>query len=150
MNFLRSYSLNKFPPILEDSGIPQITQTAYRKGVSCQDSIFASQEAIEKFTSDSNTVYTCFYDLASKVRVVQKAPEPKSVTAIQHMHTIFPIFGLPEILVTYNGPSFVSQEFEEFLHRNGIKHKTTDPYHPPSNGLAEWVVQIFKKEIRKM
>ena len=24
-----------------------------------------SQEAIEKFTSDGDTVYTCFYDLAS-------------------------------------------------------------------------------------
>ena len=49
-----------------------------------------------------------------------------------------------------NGPSFVSQEFEEFLRRNGIKHKTTDPYHPTSNGLAERAVQIFKKGIRKM
>ena len=66
------------------------------------------------------------------------------------MHTIFSTFGLPEILVTDNSPSFVSQEFEEFLHRNGIKHKTTNPYHAVSNGLAEQAVQIFKKGIRKM
>ena len=44
----------------------------------------------------------------------------------------------------------MSREFEEFLRRNGIKHKTTDPYHPASNGLAERAVQIFKKGIRKM
>ena len=55
----------RISPILEDSGLPQITQTAYRKRVSCQDSIFASQEAIEEFSSDGDTVYTCFYDLAS-------------------------------------------------------------------------------------
>ena len=66
------------------------------------------------------------------------------------MDTIFSTFGLPEILVTNNSPSFVSREFEEFLHRNGIKHKTTDPYHPASNGLAERAVQIFKKKIIKM
>ena len=76
-----------------------------------------------------------------------------SITAtvtIQHMHTIFSTFGLLEILVTDNGPSFVSREFEEFFCLNGIKHKTTDPYHPASNGLAKRAVQIFKKGIRKM
>ena len=73
-----------------------------------------------------------------------------ATVTIQHMRTIFSTFGLPEILVTDNVPSFVSREFEEFLRRNGIKHKTTDPYHPASNGLAERVVQIFKKGIRKM
>ena len=58
-------------PILENSGIPQITQTAYRKGVSCQDSIFTSQEANEKFTSDGDTVYTRVYDLASAFNTVE-------------------------------------------------------------------------------
>ena len=66
---------------------------------------------------------------------------------IQHMRTIFSLFRLAEILVTDNSPSFVNLEF---LHRNGIQHKTTDPYHQASNGLAEWAVQIFKKGIRKM
>ena len=61
----------RISPILEDSGIPQITQTAYRKGVSCQDSIIASQEANEKFTSDGDSVYTCFYDLASAFDTIE-------------------------------------------------------------------------------
>ena len=61
----------RISPILEDSGIPQITQTAYRKGVSCQNSISASHEAIEKFTSDGDTVYTCFHDLASAFDTVE-------------------------------------------------------------------------------
>ena len=29
----------------------------------------------------------------------------------------FLVFGIPEVLVTDNGPSFVSEEFEEFLSR---------------------------------
>ena len=45
---------------------------------------------------------------------------------------------------------WVSREFEELLHWNGINHKTSDTYHPASNGLEEQVMQIFKKGIRKM
>ena len=44
---------------------------------------------------------------------------------------------------------FVSQEFEEFLKKNGVKHTTFAPYHPASNGLAERAVQIVKKGLKK-
>jgi len=39
-------------------------------------------------------------------------------------------------------------EFELFLEKNGVKHLTTAPYHPASNGLAERAVKIVKKGIR--
>ena len=35
------------------------------------------------------------------------------------------------------------------LQRNGVKHITTSPYLPSSNGLAEWAVQTFKNGLRK-
>ena len=44
---------------------------------------------------------------------------------------------------------FVSQEFEEFLRKNGISHVMSAPYHPASNGLAERAVQIVKKGLKK-
>lgn len=38
--------------------------------------------------------------------------------------------GLPEILVTDNGSTFTSDEFEDFLKKNGIdRHKKTPPYY---------------------
>ena len=50
-------------PFLEDSSHPQLTQSAYRKNVSCVDSIFASQEAVRFFTAEGDHVYSSFYDL---------------------------------------------------------------------------------------
>jgi len=47
-------------------------------------------------------------------------------------------------------PNFTSDEFESFLHANGIAHTRTAPYHPALNGLAELAVQNFKLGIRRL
>ena len=62
---------------------------------------------------------------------------------------MFSQFGLPEVLVTDNGSCFVSEKFETFLLNNGVKHITSAPYHPATNGLAERAVQIVKKGLKK-
>ena len=66
------------------------------------------------------------------------------------MRILFAQFGLPETIVTDNGSCFVSEEFEAFLNGNGIKHITSAPYHPSSNGLAERAVQILKSGLKKV
>ena len=63
---------------------------------------------------------------------------------------MFAKFSLPEMIVTDNGTGFVSEEFESFLRSNGIKHTTSAPYHPASNGLAERAVQIVKRGLKKV
>ena len=63
--------------------------------------------------------------------------------------SLFARFGLPETIFTDKGTRFVSQEFEEFLRKNGVKHTTSAPYHPASNGLMERAVQIVKKDLKK-
>ena len=47
--------LNRMTPILDEAGIPQLTQAAYRKNVSCTDFIFASHEVFSK--KESATTY---------------------------------------------------------------------------------------------
>ena len=61
----------RITPLLEAAGIPQVTQTAYREGVSCTDSVFSGLEATAKFQADGDNTCTCFYDLASAFDTVE-------------------------------------------------------------------------------
>ena len=72
-----------------------------------------------------------------------------SSCVIEELRTLFARFGLPEMIVSDNGTCFVSREFEEFLRKNGVKHTTSAPYHPSSNGLAERAVQVIKRGLKK-
>ena len=73
-----------------------------------------------------------------------------SKVIIENLKMIFARLGLPETVVSDNASYFVSQEFENFLQRNGIRHITSAPYHPLSNGLAEQAVQVFKTGMKRM
>ena len=73
-----------------------------------------------------------------------------SAHVINVLRVIFSRFGLPHQLVSDNGTQFVSSEFEHFLKTNGIRHITSAPYHPATNGLAERFVQTFKTALRAM
>ena len=72
-----------------------------------------------------------------------------STATVDRLRQTFSTQGLPEIIVSDNGSNFTSKEFETFLKLNGIKHITTAPYHPVSNGLTEKAVQTVKEGIKK-
>jgi len=88
-------------------------------------------------------------DAHSKWIEVMVTPISTSTVVIEELRDKFSQFGIPETIVTDNGSCFTSAEFELFLEKNGVKHLTTAPYHPASNGLAERAVQIVKKGIKK-
>ena len=71
-----------------------------------------------------------------------------AVKTIKVLRRMFAANGLPEHVVTDNGPQFVSEEFVQFLKENGIKHTRSAPYHPASNGLAERFVQSLKTALK--
>ena len=69
---------------------------------------------------------------------------------IEKLRGVFATHGLPVILVSDNGPSFISEDFKAFMKFNGIQHIFTAPYHPSSNGQAERTVRTFKEVMKKM
>ena len=72
-----------------------------------------------------------------------------SQATIEKLRLVFSIPGIPEVIVSDNGTAFTSEEFTEFVRSNGIKHLTSAPYHPASNGLAERAVQTLKNALKK-
>ena len=68
---LETLLLDRMLLILGDHCIPQLTQTAYQRGVSCADATFTCQETISKFIREGDAIYSCFYDLASAFDTVE-------------------------------------------------------------------------------
>lgn len=56
--------------------------------------------------------------------------------------------GLPEVLVTDNGPQFVSQQFENYLKEKGIRHVLSSNYYPKYNGQIECLNSVLKVYIQ--
>ena len=83
-------------------------------------------------------------DAHSKWLEVFPMSSTTSIATAQCLREVFARFGLPERSVTDNAPNFVSSEFKYFLKQNGIRHTTSAPYHPATDGLAERAVRILK------
>ena len=95
-------------------------------------------------------MYLIFIDTYSKWMEVHITSGATSAVTINKMKLTFSTLGLPEVLVTDNGPAFTSQEFTNFIKANSIRHLISVPYHPTSNGLAKRVVQTFKAAMKKL
>ena len=101
------------------------------------------------FAEVSGKQYLVIVDAFSKwPEVHELGTHGTSTQTIEAFWRTFACHGLPERLVTDNGPQFTSQQFQEFMKANRIKHQLTPPYHPSSNGQAERLVQEVKKSLK--
>ena len=66
-----------------------------------------------------------------------------------HLINLFSIEGYPDEIVSDNGPPFSSKEFAKFLFGLGIKHTTSSPGYPHSNGFIEHHIQTVKNMLSK-
>ena len=98
---------------------------------------------IFSFRGEEHLIIVDYY---SRYFEVDKLTSMTSKAVIQKMK---PHFGIPRMLMTDNGPQFSSAEFSTFAKEWGIKHITSSPHHPQSNGLAEKTVQTAKRIIEK-
>lgn len=97
-----------------------------------------------------NSMFLIAVDAHSKWPEVVTMKSTSSEKTISVLRTIFARNGLPEQIVSDNGPQYTSEEFQDFMRKNGIKYFKSAPHHPATNGLAERFVQTFKKSIKAM
>ena len=77
---------------------------------------------------------------------VVKLTSTYSGSVIAHLKTIFTWFGIPEVMVSDNGPQFASSEMKTLAVSYNVEHITSSPRYPQGNDcLAERAVQIMKK-----
>jgi len=72
-----------------------------------------------------------------------------SACVIRHLRRWFADLGVPQILTTDGGPHFASRRFTEFCEQWQIRHVTSSPHYPQSNGHAEAAVKAMKHLVLK-
>ena len=103
---------------------------------------------IDFFEKDRST-FLIVIDAYSKWLEVIPMTSTSSLKTIEVLRSLFARFGLPEEVVSDNGPQLSSEEFAQFLKQNGVKFTRVPPYHPASNGAAERSVQTTKVVLAK-
>ncbi len=68
---------------------------------------------------------------------------------ITHAKSFFARHGIPQTVISDNGPCFSSKEWQEFSVQYDFKHVTSSPEYAQSNGKAEKGVHILKQLLKK-
>ena len=93
--------------------------------------------------------YLLVVDYYSSYVEIAKLETVASSDVIIHLKSIFARHGIPETVVSDNGPQYAAQEFVKFAEDQGFTHITSSPRYPQSNGKAERAVQTLKNLLKK-
>ena len=66
-----------------------------------------------------------------------------------HLIDFFSNEGFPKEIISDNGSPLNSQEFADYLSSHGVKHTTSSPHYPQSNGFIERHIQTVKNLLYK-
>lgn len=107
----------------------------------------------EKLGSDlfyfDNKWYLLLVDYHSRFIEVALLEDLSSSRVILHLKSMFARHGVPDILISDNGPQYASEDFVSFAKAYGFTHITSSPKHPQGNGAAERAVQTVKNILKK-
>ena len=93
--------------------------------------------------------YLLVTDYHSKFYLAEKMHSTASIAIANNSAQWFSMFGPPLEIVTENGPHYIGQPYEAVCSKWNIKHTTTSPRCPQSNGLVERQVRTVKGVIQK-
>nr|XP_054763903.1 uncharacterized protein K02A2.6-like [Lytechinus pictus] len=96
------------------------------------------------------TDFLLITDYHSKFPVIRRMHSTTSTAVTTVMKEAFSMFGVPAEVVSDNGPQFSGKPFKEMCAKWNIKHTTSSPRYPRSNGLLErMVMHAVKSMIKK-
>src|SRR5258705_1499195 len=76
---------------------------------------------------------------------VTLSPCNKTITAIKtaelYVREVFKRYGLPDIMISDQGPQFTAKVFQEIMTILQVKHKMSTAYHPQTDGQTECLNQ---------
>ena len=99
-----------------------------------------------EFEGDNYLVIADYY---SNFFEVDKLRQTTSNAIIKACKAHFARHGIPNFVVSDNGPQFSSYEFEQFATLYQFSHQPSSPHYPQSNGKVEKAVQTVKNLLRK-
>lgn len=93
--------------------------------------------------------YLITADYYSNFWEVDYLPDTKSNTVIRKLKAHFARQGIPDVLISDNGPQYTSQEFRQFGRKWEFEHRTCSPGYAQSNGKAKSAVKTAKRLMMK-
>ena len=102
---------------------------------------------IDLFSLDQRS-FLITVDYWSKYWELDELKTTEATAVIRCLKRHFARHGIPDEVISDNGPQFVSEKFADFETSWMFKHTKTSPYHPRSNGLAESAVKTAKTIIK--
>ena len=126
--------------------------------VSSSNGIFASTGIANSATAAYSSIFwehscgrQCWTRIPKWPKVLEMSKYTTSTAKmVTVLREVIAHYGLPEQGVSKHGPQFTLLEFSQYLAVNGVKHICRSPYHPSSNGTAEWLVQIVKQLLKAL
>ena len=97
----------------------------------------------------AGSTYLILVDYYSNYFEINKLASTSSRAVIAVCKQQFARHGIPEEMISDNGPQYASAEFCQFCADYGLRHTTSSPRYPQSNGKAEKAVQIAKNLLKK-
>ena len=97
----------------------------------------------------NGATYLLVVDYFSRYPEMCKLTSTTSTAAITHLKSIFARHGIPETVMSDNGPQYCSAEFKTFANAYGFHHITSSPHFAQSNGAVERCVKTIKALLTK-
>ena len=93
--------------------------------------------------------YLLVVDYYSRWVEVKRLHNQLAATVISALKEVFATHGIPDLVISDNGPQFACELFQQFATIYGFTHVTSSPRYPRANGEAERAVGTVKEILKK-